>query len=368
MFAAPAARVKSIDRRLDLRSHDEFMASQTGVPVSSVDTWRERQSRYCAQDELSRRVAAILEPAGVDPFREGEAVAFLGLLTGAVELVEHQYRNIYFLPTVAATHRAPMADTLELYLSTYAPGARYGVITSGVRCQVGELRARIVRLSRRVSIWHRNICAPLGIEVLIRSIELPCDDGLTFHVHANVLSVLDHRLPPHVWADFLRQTRAFFAAHWQDNGRLEDVREVVKYVMKGDDLVRLADRAPHLIPELYHQLERLHLVQPLGGFRDFRRWLEDDRRQAVPEYVKGRRHLVALKRPKCTRREQPAAGGPQTNQILAVTRPTARFCNEREPLLLIANLDPETLWDDPAKRELARQALANSQRTYAAPA
>mgnify|MGYP000432879648 CR=1 FL=1 len=352
---------------LELWSWDEFTSNQTGGSIADAAAYEKRKRRHRRNDELTRRIADLLQDQGIKVFRNGEAFALVGLITGMVSPAEQQYRRMHFLPTVAATLRAQIANALDLYLSIHRRRAHYGVITSGVRCQLGELRGRITRLNRLISRWHHEICAPLGIDLLFRSIELPCNDGLTFHVHANVVYQPMRYLQPRKWARFLRQTRAFFDAHWNDNGQLEDAREVVKYIMKGDELERIADRAPHLVAQLYHQLQGLHLVQALGSFRAFRHQLDDDRLKVVPIYDSRRRRLVVVRRPKRQAEDREAAASHATNHILGIDLPRAAFTRFREPLVRVANLDIQTLWHDPRLLTRARDALADWSHNGAPP-
>lgn len=358
-------QVKRASPGLDQRSWDDLMAGQTGACVSDVPAWSERELRYRLQDELTRRIAGVLEPAGVPVFRPGRGFSLVGLVTGGIKPAEQPYRRIHFLPAVAASLRAELANALELFLATKGRYARYAVMTTGQRCELDELRPRIIRLNRLVSRWHHELCKPLGIVVAFRSIELPCDDDQTFHVHANVVYWPTHSIPKKPWKRFLRQTRAIFGAHWQDCGRLEEVREVVKYVMKGDQVASLAENHPAVLVELYYQLKWLHLVQPLGPFRAFRRQLHHDRLKIVAVYEARGRRLVAVRRPPRAHRDRPITGFPETNQILSIDLPRAAFCNYREPVMRVCNLDANTLWRDPRLAARAAEALADWTRNGA---
>ena len=344
-----------------VRGRGDLTSEQVGVELCSLAEFEDRQDRYLAQDALTAKIASVLAAAGVDPFRKGEGFAVVGLVSGLVKLAERKYRRIHFLPSVAAALRAALANALELYLSLYAPYARYGVITTGQRCQVSEVRNRVVALSRKISQWHYEICAPLGIDVLFRGVELPCDDAETFHVHANVIYQPTRHLRPREWRRFLRQTRAHFGAHWRDNGRLEDVREAIKYVMKGDEVERLADYHRAVLVELYHQLKGLHLVQPLGGFRDWRRALADVNQKVVAIHECGGRKLVAVQFPPPRPRDdtEPSPGGrlPHINRLLCTCLPRALFSPWKEPVALIQNLDIGSLSREPELMEHVRRAV-----------
>lgn len=343
------------------------MRGQTGASVSDLPTWLEREQRYRRQDELTKRLAGVLEAAGIPAHRAGAGFALVGLVTGGVKPAEQPYRRIHFLPSVAASLRAELANGLELFLATKGRYARYAVVTTGQRCELHDLRRRIVRLSRLVSRWSHEVCKPLGVVVAFRSIELPCDDGKTFHVHANVVYWPTHSIAKKAWRRFLRRTRAHFGAHWKDCGRLKEVREVVKYVMKGDEVARLADNDPADVVELYYELRGLRLVEPSGPFRAFRHQLDDAGLKVVAEYGPRGRRLVVTRRPAQGHPDRPIAGLPATNQVLSIDLPRAAFCNYREPVLRVSNLDVHTLWRDPQLLARAGEALAAWTRNGAPP-
>ena len=113
--------------------------------------------------------------------------------------------------------------------------------------------------------------------------------------------------------------------------------------------------------ELYHQLKRLHLVHPLGGFRDWRRALADAGLEVKPIKEHNGWKLVAVKRPErrpCDATE-PSAGArlPQTNRILCYGLPRAAFGPHKEPVALVENLDMATLRQDPVFMEHHRRAV-----------
>ena len=337
-----------------------MLSGQTGVLVSTHAEFQERRARHLELDAETARVAGALAAGGVDPYRPGAGFAVVGLVSGLVKPAEREYRHKHILPVVAAALRAPVANALELYLSLYAPGARYGVFTGGRRCQVEEVHGRVRALVRKLSRWHHVICKPFGIDVLFRGVELTVDADLTFHPHVNLLYVLDRYLRPREWRRFLSQSRAFLGAHWQDNGPLRDVREVVKYFMKGDDLDRLVRSHPAVLVELSRQVERCRLVEPLGSFRVWHRDLKHAGLRVVPILEDGERKLIAVKRRERRPGEAsvPKPGGrlPRTNRILCFGLPRALHGPHKEPVALVENLDLDTLFHDPVVMEQSRRA------------
>lgn len=345
------------------------MAGQTGLCTSTLTEWNERQARNRRQDADTVLVADLLIEAGIPVYREGVGFSLVGLVTGAVKPAEDQYRRIHFLPAVARTLRGEIANGLELHLAGAGKFARYAVVSSGRRCSVFEVRERVRWLSDMIRRWHAEHCKPLGIDVIFRGIELTVDDALTFNVHANVIFVPGKRLRHDRWARFLSDSAAFFGVHWKDNGTLGDVREVVKYVLKGDDLARLVERDKAALVELYHQLYGLHLVQPLGGFRDFRKSLKDRRLKPVTEYRNGKRLIVLTRRPSYNkdREDRPASGWERTNYVVSVDLPKAAFSPVREPVMRVVNYEASSFWQDEDRLRLASQALKDWSRNGGPP-
>src|SRR5690606_13343595 len=75
-----------------------------------------------------------------------------------------------------------------------------------------------------------------------------------------------------VFMTFVSWTRRFFKSHWTDAGLVENVREVVKYMVEPTDL---ADAPGEELVWLFDATEKLIFMQALGPFEDFRRELKD---------------------------------------------------------------------------------------------
>jgi len=97
-------------------------------------------------------------------------------------------------------------------------------------------------------------------------------DTVLYHVHANVLTWPQRAMRTEDWSGFLRMTWRSVKGHWQDNGRVEKVEELVKYCLKPADIREAPD---HEILWLYRQTERLKLIQPMGPFAAFMAKLEE---------------------------------------------------------------------------------------------
>lgn len=75
-----------------------------------------------------------------------------------------------------------------------------------------------------------------------------------------------------VFLTFLSWTRRFFKTHWTDAGTVQNVREIVKYMIKPADL---ADASGEELVWLFEATEKLKFMQALGPFAEFRRELKD---------------------------------------------------------------------------------------------
>ena len=343
--------------------------SQTGLRSAEPLVWEARDRRRAQLERDTEIIAGVLERHGIETRRPDDGTVLLGLCTGVMESATAAYRNLVFLPVVAARLRREMADGLEFFLRRHARGrfARYLVFTSGARCDVLDVRARVRALNRAVSRWASEVAADYEVEVLFRAIELTCDDADTFHVHANVVILPVKKLPPEHWNEFLRRTKNFLGAHWSDNGRIRDIREAVKYVVKGDDVRRLAERHPEVLVELYDGLRGVRIVQPLGGFRRWRRRLRDDRQRVAAIEIGGKRRLVLTER----QQRDPVREGlgdplPIPDTIMSVELPSARFSPYREPIVRLMRPSADPLAH--AEGDLARlrsEALKSWRRNGA---
>lgn len=222
-------------------------------------------------------------------------------------------------------------------------------MTSGQRVPLwGDLRGRIQRLHRRISRFAHEARKQFSIEVVYRGTEFTVDEVLSFHVHANVLFAPRSALPARRWEEFLRWTRRFFGAHFQDS-RLEKPREAIKYSFKPAELEWLEGPA---LAWVYHETRGLKLAQPLGDFAEF--WRELDRRGLKVLLVDGPegvrvRPVAKQGRPSSTRERRAGLRRDESapeNEILCQMAPQSRFSPYAEPVLLVRNYttNPKT-WE-----------------------
>ncbi len=92
----------------------------------------------------------------------------------------------------------------------------------------------------------------------------------TYHFHANVIYI-PKAYDTENFSAFLAWTWEFFGSHWRDCGRVKDVREIVKYMVKPGDL---DDACGQELVWLYLETQKLKIVQALGEFANYRRCLK----------------------------------------------------------------------------------------------
>lgn len=219
--------------------------ANSGRQLGDLESWAERREAHARMAEDTRRMADVLEAAGIVA-RLDEPLTGVGACTGQADTLE-SWRNINVLPLVASRNRRPVLKALTYFLQRRPPSwgrYRYAVVTSGERVEVfGDLRGRIQGLHRRISKWAAAAGDLFGIEVVHRQTEVTVDEDLSMHPHSNVVYRPTRRLSRAEWARFLMWSGEFLGSWWRDCGVVEDAAEIVKYCLKGDDLALLMDAA-----------------------------------------------------------------------------------------------------------------------------
>jgi hypothetical protein len=342
-------------------SHVQLERINTGQMVGDLHDWVERREAHQRLADDTERMADLLEAWGVSS-RQAETVTALGMVTGQVDR-QDTWRNVNVLPAVSSRNRRPVLKALEYWMANHGQGWgrwRYAVVTSGTRVPLfGDLRQRVQDLHRRVSRWAAWAREHYGIEVIHRQGELTVDERLSLHPHSNVLYRPTRRLPKAEWARFLMESRCKLGAHWHDAGTVKKAAEVIKYMVKGDDLALMLDAAcmvdewadgdcdgralartmaarisaktkrpvssclpegfaavsglvtalrhhakggqPHPLVWLAHELKGLHLGQSYGPFRDFLAECRNERLKVATVFTaRGARLQLVRKRVKKT--------------------------------------------------------------------
>jgi hypothetical protein len=378
------------------RGHADVLKANTGWYIDPVK-WARRAAASRLLAEQSEAIADALERMGTSARLDTDITA-IGAVTGKVEALP-AYRAIRFLPAVAARDRRPVLNGMKYFIQNHpcARFFRYSVITSSDPVPFGgDLRKVIQRLSRRTSKWATK-AREQDVEILFRGIEFtrataadrdadaamrvpssfigPADAPLTrrfgadtilYHVHANVLTWPKRAMKAADWSGFLSMTWRTVKGHWQDNGRIEKVEELVKYCLKPADIKEAPD---HEILWLYEQTQRLKLIQPMGPFADFMAKLgeagekvvrvrsgEDGRLQRVRKSSRLNHHAKENREGETQEDANApapsvldsadvgaASGGSRrkpSNLVLGVSLPQWRHTPWAEPLILVQRYDP----------------------------
>jgi hypothetical protein len=363
-----AARVHASHVELDgepdiALAHDEATDANIGWGIEPED-WARAKKRRAELEDQTAQLADLLEEAGVETRLRDENVVSISAITGIVTPIA-TWRPIRFLPAVAARDRRPMLNGLRYWcdhVAGYPQYLRYAVVTSGDLIPAhGDLRPALQGLARRVSKWAKAARETYGVVVHFRGTEytrktaaerglddrFPADLPL-YHPHGNILYEPTRKLAdegPGSWAEFLSWTREELGAHWKDNGRVADVREIVKYVVKPADLL---DGEKPIDPAeakwLHESMFRLNLAQPLG---EFRTWWRDvaEAKLKVVRIRQGSGGALRLVR-KAGRfdhsggREDAEPGPKPANLFIGMTMPQWQHTPWAEPMLIVQNYQP----------------------------
>jgi hypothetical protein len=261
---------------------------RTGVIISKEA--REKMVQKRAEIlRQSNAVAEKLETAGIVAYDRGEEKTWLfdpvrfavdpHFGSHAEELPG--FRRINFIPAVAQMRRRSLVKLLQLWLQEH-PYARMWTFTTGERCAVQELRARISGLHRSVSKLNAApFMSECGAKIVFRSTEtgsLTDDDGnevrnaageWLYHPHAHCfVDLTKGKIEGKRWVEMLQNIKGFMGANWDESGKIADAREAAKYPMKPADLDRLT---PADVAALYEASRRLRWVETLGSLRMLQR-------------------------------------------------------------------------------------------------
>lgn len=258
--------------------------------TGQFETDEERKNRIEKDERLKRQGSIIcdaLERVGVVGYRADawQLVSF-GVHSHEIQEIP-AFRRICLNPYVAHRLRLPVLNWLQYFAQGRENALRFWTFTTGKRVLLHRLEARIKFLHRRISELNAEpFMRAAGLEIVFRSTELgsiepaekkPENDGETggrlegtgpgrwYHPHAHcVVWMKNGPLRPWRWAEVLRRVWEFWHHNWDEGKRIEDMREVVKYVVKPGDMVRLAEESPAELGALAAVLFRKKLVQPLG--------------------------------------------------------------------------------------------------------
>lgn len=326
-------------------THEDLQRRHTGRGTD-IGSWIEGDRAKKIVDAQSDRIADRLEACGIEA-RRPQTLTAISAVTLQEDLLE-SLRPIRIIPSVAGRERRPHLNGLRFWMHQnphVLKYIRYAVITYGQPIPIGgDLREAITELTKRISRWASYIKKRYNIEVLYRGIEYTReirgdDEDYTYHLHANVLYW------PHEyredWSKFLSSSWRRLKNHWQDNDRIDNVEEIVKYVIKPEDLEKVGEDE---LVWLYEATFKKQISAPMGCFREFLSNLRKDRKKIVQVEEVGLRITTKARRLAHVKRkvmEGTSHSGPAKNVILGVTLPQRRHTPWAEPMILVQNYDPK---------------------------
>jgi hypothetical protein len=321
------------------------------------DKWQTGQEQRKYLLDQTHFIAKQLECEGIEAYNSDQDLHIFGLHSKSYRELPN-FRNICFLPSVAQKNRAQTLKSLEFFLQTQ-PNARAWTITTGTRVGLRDLGERVRKLHRKISkinatAWMKRA----GARFVFRSTELgevfPDNDDVSCHPHVHALMVLQRFIPRDEWSNLLSKIQAFFGAYSQDNGKLRNVREMVKYCVKPSDFLHLDSKH---VASLYHATKGLRLVESLRDLRATKRNLRENRHKLVrrkgvlkkvPTWVGGApldkvidsvpRWMEASTTESIERDEIFGRGLQLTPKIVAWCSPASVFTPVKEPIFLVHGL------------------------------
>ena len=347
---------------------DDFQRSNTArfiPPAIYHENWQ-RQELIRTQSE---GMAEKLEEMGVPTRQDGPSMVMITAVTRQVTEVE-RFRNINFIPSMAQKNRRNMLNDLEHFLSVIDPNvagafARYLVATYGQRIKVKYGRLNLLKAIRKfkkkLARWRAEARVRFGIRILFQGLEFPRDADGTYHLHANILYV-----PPLMlngeWEEFLAWSHAWFGTWIKDNGRIQNIREMVKYPFKPND-VRGADG--HELKWLYENTFKTRIVEALDTFREWRSWKNSQNlkvgRIAGRTYLRRPQPIFAERLDDDGEKKERDRSSPE-NIIIARMTPGFYATLWSEPAILVMNYNPRTIFEKSRERLLEVELYSHEAR------
>ena len=334
----------------------DVFACNTGLPIP-WDAWQEAQKRKQTLREQTNRIVELYKEVDINLEKDSN-ISLIGDVTGQ-HMQLQAFRNTVFLPTIAQRNRIPYLNNVTYYLENNRHAqkfARYAVITSGHRCSIDELQGRLRWFHRKLSKLIFELRSKYNIEVLVRVTEITVteeeDGNWSFHPHANVLYV-----PPFLgekWEkDVLPFIHGFMGTHWMDCGRIREIREVIKYCFKPDDILQFLEACPDLRANLFDALFNQRMIECHGNFKLFKKGLDDEKFKCIRVRYKRDGQTISRmekvpKFPKGAAPEKDATGGVDNateNYVIGRVMPYAVFTQYAEPCSLVMNYNPDPQTD-----------------------
>lgn len=249
-------------------SFDEAMSINTGL-FMPPSKWSENYQRQQLLLLQSIKYADILESYGVKAYTDSNITLISDVTRQETKLTT--FSNINFIPKVAQKNRRNHINILEHFFDNNdVKYWRYAVFTFGDRCTLDELEERQEEAKAQLNAYRKEAKRKFGVEFGLVAWEYTIDENATVHFHANIL------YNPPYFSDkgdgFRSFTYNFMGTWWNDAGRIENLKELLKYPFKPTDLDALSNDQ---IFQLYNIFKGKRFVEILGPVSIHRRWIEE---------------------------------------------------------------------------------------------
>ncbi|MEW6306973.1 MAG: hypothetical protein AB1705_26210 [Verrucomicrobiota bacterium] len=350
------------DDWLEGRAREQKLERMTHLIVERLKRAQEETRGYWGVDLRRPAVDGVLH--AVDMWEEKSA---------ELPSVKHQV----FLPIVAHGERIALIREFTRWMQTHKH-TRYYVVTTGGRCQIHEINARLAWAHEKLSEFRRLPEMQeggefYGINFVLRTDEFTIEregDGLTFHPHINLAIHFPHFLPARrnretgeMENGFLRFKRLIdehFRTVVLDAGEIDNVHELIKYVCKYEKeneptwtertlaggisgavkSIGILDLSPCELYALYRVRAGMKPVQALGSFAQYRRRLRENRLKVISKFNGLEWKLAeAPMDPPIARVERDDDRRSEINLVVCVTEPQPRFSPVLRPCIIVKNFN-----------------------------
>ena len=344
------------------------LASELSNQPYDIDLWEKQGEQQRHLEEQSKQVAEKLYQGyrhhglgwsrivSVNPYRSTD-LYLMGLFSKGVKKLDN-YRNISFLPVKGRQQRNRLSKELNLFCHNN-PFTRAWLFTDK-RTTIIHLRSVIQKMHRRLSkLNDKKWMKEYGARFVFRTTELgeifPLGESdISVHPHMHALMILERKLTKEQFITLNKLIQNFWGAYSRDSGKIKNTRELVKYVVKPNDLDGLNSQQ---IVKLYEAQNGLHLVQSLQDLRMDRKSIRENNqkviiRKGIPKVVPNWNGSITKQKRKPDRfveyvemlddrrkADQLCESGRATPQIVAWCTPSPLFTHISEPIFMVHGLD-----------------------------
>ena len=257
------------------------IASELSGQSIELDKWNKNSAQRNLLLEQSHRIADKLEEEGFLAYDDNVDLTLIGLNTRQYKKLP-QFRNIAFIPVVAQKQRGETIRSLQYFLQSH-PNCRMWTITTGTRCNELDVVDRCQDMHRKVSkINDRQFMKRAGARFVFRSTEfgevVETNNELSLHPHCHAVLMLSKFLPKREWSELIARIRGHFGAHCQDNGKIREPREFVKYCVKPSDLETLSGKSLVCLAKI---TSSMRMVETLRDLRVLRKDIRESNHKLV---------------------------------------------------------------------------------------